>query len=188
MAEAQDAASSENTSPSSHEVLASSSGPRTESAEAGSDSIADGRISDDGSRLNSTPSNDSRADASRRELIFVDTGAENYQQLVDDLLGQSDANRAFEVVLLQRDSDGIQQITAALAEHSDLAAMHIVTHGNENELTLGNVRLTANNLAGYSGEIANWGGSFSTDADILLYGCGTASSLDGQVLVQSLSA
>ncbi len=46
----------------------------------------------------------------RRELVFVDAGAEGYQVLVDDLRAQRSDGRVFEVVLLDPERDGIEQI------------------------------------------------------------------------------
>ena len=61
--------------------------------------------SHEGFRLASTDwTNDSEQERSktvlRRELVFVDVGAEDYQQLVDDLLANGNTTRKFEVYLL----------------------------------------------------------------------------------------
>jgi hypothetical protein len=38
------------------------------------------------------------------------------------------------------------------------------------------------------GEVAGWGRSLSADADILLYGCSVASTLDGRLFVERLGS
>ncbi|MCA9215240.1 MAG: DUF4347 domain-containing protein, partial [Planctomycetales bacterium] len=129
---------------------------------------------------------DGESQSVTRELVFVDTGAADYQQLVDDLLANHDDSRSVEVVLLDSDRDGIEQITQALADYDNLDAVHIVSHGTDRAIKLGNTWLQLDNLDGYAGEIASWGNSLDVDADLLLYGCDLASSADGQTLVQAL--
>lgn len=122
-----------------------------------------------------------------RELVIVDTSVENYQQLVDDLLGENHASRDIQVVTIDGTQDGIEQISAVLARYSDLDALHIVSHGDDSGIQLGDVWLTHDNLGGYAAEIAQWGNAFSVDADLLLLGCDLASSADGRELLQSIS-
>lgn len=127
------------------------------------------------------------ADA-RRELVFVDTAAEDYEQLVADLLADADSQRHFDIHLLDRDRDGVQQISEVLGEYSDLDAIHIVSHGSEGTVNLGSTWLSADNLNGYAGSIAAWGNSLSTDADVLFYGCELAGNAEGETLVETLAA
>ena len=47
--------------------------------------------------------------AVRLDLVFVDTGAADYQRLVDDLLANSDSTRELEVYLLDANRDGIDR-------------------------------------------------------------------------------
>ncbi|HUS38582.1 MAG TPA: DUF4347 domain-containing protein, partial [Pirellulales bacterium] len=72
--------------------------------------------------INTTQDNTPQGAA--REVIFVDTSVDNYQQLVDDLLNNSDETRELEVHLLDAERDGIEQITKQLAQHHDLDAIH----------------------------------------------------------------
>ena len=48
----------------------------------------------------------------RRELVIVDPGVENYEQLVEDLRSAGAAERGLEVVVLDPNRDGIAQIGA----------------------------------------------------------------------------
>lgn len=123
----------------------------------------------------------------RRELVFVDTSVEDFQQLLDDLWSNDDSSREFEVVLLQNSRDGIEQISEALSDRSELDAVHFVTHGTEGRVKLGGTWLDVNNLGGYAGEVAGWSGSLTADADLLFYGCDLAGSDSGQELIDSLS-
>ncbi len=121
------------------------------------------------------------------EVVFLDTSVEDYQQLLNDLWSNDDPSREIEVVLLSGTRDGIDQISEALASRNDLDAIHIVSHGTDAAVKLGSTWLTQDNLAGYVGEIARWGDSLSTDADLLFYGCDLAATSDGQSLIDSLA-
>jgi hypothetical protein len=131
---------------------------------------------------------DDTAQAVLRELVFLDTGVENYQQLLEDLWSLDDGSREIEVVLLSGQRDGVDQITEALDGRTDLDAIHIVSHGTDGRVKLGGTWLDIDNLGGYAGEIAAWGNALSADADLLFYGCDLAASEDGKLLVNSLSA
>lgn len=122
-----------------------------------------------------------------RELVIVDTSVEDYQQLVDDILGEDDPNRDIEVVTIDGTLDGIEQISGILAAYSDLDALHIVSHGSDAGVNLGDVWLTRDNLGGYAAEIAQWGNALSASGDLLILGCDLASSSDGRELLESIS-
>ena len=108
------------------------------------------------------------------ELVIVDQTVEGYEILVDDLLSQQSANRQFEIVYLAPNQDGVQQISEALSQRSGLNAIHLVSHGSDGELRLGNSTLSSDNLDSYSSEIANWRNALADNADILIYGCDVA--------------
>ena len=76
-------------------------------------------------------------EAARLELVFVDTGAQDYQTLVADLLVGADPQRELEVHLLEGGRDGIGQISEVLAGHDDVDAVHIVAHGTDGAVKLG---------------------------------------------------
>ncbi len=75
-----------------------------------------------------------------------------------------------------------------LQSYDGLSAVHIVSHGAEGSVLLGNSQLTNVSLSGYSGEIAEWSNSLALGADLLFYGCDLASNQDGQLLLESISA
>ena len=80
------------------------------------------------------------------ELVFVNENIADYQQLIADLQGEND-NRIIEVVVLDADRDGIEQVSDILAERSDLAAVHFVTHGDEGQINLGSTWLNSADAA-----------------------------------------
>ena len=84
--------------------------------------------------------------------------------------------RPIEVVVLESGRDGIEQITEAMAERRDVTAVHIVSHGSDGSLTLGNAKLSAYNLENHRDAIKGWQASLTEGADLLLYGCDFAGS------------
>jgi hypothetical protein len=122
----------------------------------------------------------------RLELVIVNEDVADYKQLIDDLQA-SDDNRVIEVVVLESDRDGFDQVSEILAERSDVAAVHFITHGAEGQINLGNSRLTGTTLVENTDAVAGWGKALTQDADLLFYGCDLASNADGRDLVESLS-
>lgn len=122
------------------------------------------------------------------ELAFVDTGVEDYQVLVDDLLNNADTSRVINVILLDSTQNGIEQISDALLDHDDLAAIHVISHGDDGNVQLGNTTLNSDTLAENSLEIALWSQAFAEDGDFLIYGCNVAETQNGQNFVALLSS
>jgi hypothetical protein len=123
-----------------------------------------------------------------QELIFVDSGIQNYEQLVDDIMANADDDRSLEVIVLETDRDGVEQISRALADQQDLDAIHFLTHGSDGAVNLGTTLLTNDNLNTYSGDISGWQAALSPDADLLFYGCDLAGGQEGRLLLGNLGA
>ena len=123
----------------------------------------------------------------RRELLFLDAGLERDQQLVGDLTDDR-PDRWLSIVVLDADRDGLEQIAAALAEHTDLDAVHFVSHGTDGAVKLGSTWLTSDSLVAYAGSVSRWADSLRSDADLLFYGCNLAGSQAGEELLESLRA
>ncbi len=104
--------------------------------------------------------------SNKRELVFIDTTVDGYQTLLAGI------DPSAEVVLLNANRDGVEQIAEALAGRTDLDAIHLVSHGDQAELHLGTARLTVDSMLGkYADELGMIGQALSDDADILVYGC-----------------
>ncbi|MBW1686544.1 MAG: DUF4347 domain-containing protein [Deltaproteobacteria bacterium] len=127
------------------------------------------------------------ASVARRELLFVDSGVAGHEQLVKDLSSGGPEGRSLEVVLLDSGRDGVEQITEALARSQDLDAIHIVSHGSQGAVQLGNVSLSAGTLDAHADALASWGNAFVSEADILFYGCDLAGGESGAAFVDSLA-
>ena len=92
------------------------------------------------------------------------------------------------VVLLDPLQDGLAQIAQALAGVTDLDAIHIVSHGAQGALYLGDAVLTGDNLALYTSELSAISVALSSEGDILLYGCDVAKGVAGKVFIDQLAS
>lgn len=128
------------------------------------------------------------AETARVELVFVDTGADDYEQLVADLMNEADSSRDFEVFLLEADRDGIEQISEVMAAYEGVDAVHLVSHGVAGSVKLGSTWLSIDTLGAYAGDIAGWNHALNDGGDLLIYGCNLADSEDGRTLAESLGA
>ncbi|WCD78901.1 Ig-like domain-containing protein [Pseudomonas sp. TUM22785] len=117
----------------------------------------------------------------RKEIVFVDTRAPNYQELLKAVSPNA------EVVLLSTNKDGVQQIADALAGRTGIDAIHIISHGDSGVLLLGNGPLFEGNLGQYATQLSSIGKALTTDGDILLYGCEVGAGSEGQAFVTKLA-
>ena len=123
-----------------------------------------------------------------RELIVIDSGVQNGDALVGEIL-ENNRSTAFEIRVLDNDADGIDQITQLLAQsNGKYDAIHIISHGDEGQVTLGNTQLTNDSFTSYVDELASWSSALTDDADLLFYGCELAANEDGKSLIESISA
>ncbi|WP_139295243.1 DUF4347 domain-containing protein, partial [Planktothrix tepida] len=67
----------------------------------------------------------------KKQIIFIDSTIDNYPSLIEG------ANKNAEIVILDPDPSGVEQITQALKGLSKIQALHIVSHGSPGHLQLG---------------------------------------------------
>jgi len=118
-------------------------------------------------------------------LLFVDTRVEAYTELVSQIR-QTNPQLEFHIYLVDADRNGITQISDALMQHTEVDAVHIISHGNANGLQLGNSWLNGGNISGYAEQLGRWSESLSADADLLFYGCDLAADSEGRSLIDSI--
>ena len=125
----------------------------------------------------------------RLEVAFVDSSLDNLQDLLDQLhASYNSEDTTLDVVLLDRRTSGVDQITSFLAASDhDYASLHLVTHGSSGQVQLGSDWLNVHTLDQYSQQMLMWQDSLSEDADLLIYGCQVASTSDGQQLGTELA-
>lgn len=122
-----------------------------------------------------------------RELVFVDITTKDSLRLVDDLVHNDDTSRDFEVIVLDQDRDGIDQITEELSRFKDIKAIHLVAHGEDGSVRLGNTLLSEESIEQYVNDLSRWQQYVTADADLLIYGCDLAATDSGQNLLESIN-
>ncbi|MEC4983929.1 MAG: DUF4347 domain-containing protein, partial [Oscillatoria sp. PMC 1076.18] len=106
------------------------------------------------------------------QIVFIDQAVEDYQKLVAGVIPNT------KIILLEKDRDGVAQITEILANHRDIRSIHIVSHGSPGCLYLGKQILSLDTIEKYISEIESWGEALVEQGEILLYGCNVAKSSD----------
>ncbi|MEM1365137.1 MAG: DUF4347 domain-containing protein, partial [Pseudomonadota bacterium] len=100
------------------------------------------------------------------EIVFVDRGVGDIAALTAQI------DPTMEVIVLDADSDGVAQIANILEGRENVGAIHILSHGSEGQLNLGNSRLTEASMQGeHANALATIASSLHVDGDILVYGC-----------------
>jgi hypothetical protein len=117
----------------------------------------------------------------RKEVAFIDASIANYTTLVDGV------QAGVEVVLLNADQDGVAQMALWAKTHSGYDAVHVLSHGSDGALKLGNMTLTSVNLNRYNAELAEIGKSLNPQGDILIYGCNLAQGTAGAQFIGQLA-
>ena len=116
----------------------------------------------------------------RREIVFIDPVVTDYPDLV------AGVRLGVEVVVLEATADGVEQISHVLAQHHNLAAVHIVSHGSPGRVQLGTSELSLETIDRYSWELQAWAESLINEAELLIYGCEVAQGDRGWVFVNML--
>src|SRR3990167_7418325 len=118
----------------------------------------------------------------RKDVVFVDTRLPDYHQIAAAV--SADA----EVILIDSQGNGVNQIANALAGRTDIDAIHIVSHGDEGVLLLGNAALHSGNMDAYAVQLSEIVAALKADGDILLYGCDVAAGSTGEAFVAAIAA
>jgi len=117
--------------------------------------------------LDTTPSTDGADQGltASKEVAFIDSNLDYVDQLIAGM------REGVDVVILDANRDGLEQIGEWLASHHEIDAVHIFSHGTAGEVHLGLIDLNASNVSDYSSSLLSWRDSLSENADILIYGC-----------------
>ena len=119
-----------------------------------------------------------------RSIVFINSDVPEIEALLDDL---SDSRPDARVFVLDSGRDGVEQISEVLDQHN-ASDIHIVSHGENGAVRLGSTWLSASNLNGYAGQIAQWQSSLTSDADFQFYGCDLAETQNGRDLIDGIAA
>ena len=72
-----------------------------------------------------------------RELIIVDPSVPNYELLLADVSATGGEDTRLDVVLIDPQRSGIDQISEILASRSGLGAIHLISHGSDAAIQIG---------------------------------------------------
>ena len=119
--------------------------------------------------------------AVHKSIYFLDSAVEDKDTLV------SGFPTGTEFVLIDAERNGLGQIADYLDQRSNIDALHIISHGADGILYLGNSIVDADALERSCGQLARIGASLSETGDILLYGCQVAKSEIGEDFIAALA-
>lgn len=149
------------------------------------DAAKDSTSSNEGSQASAAAAAtaDTSATASQRhEVVFVDGQVSNVGQLLEGLPANA------EVVVLDPDKDGLQQMADYLKGRENLDAIHLLSHGADGTVQLGNVWLASGNLSEHRAALESIGAALKADGDLMIYGCDVGQGDKGQAFLDELAS
>ncbi len=114
-------------------------------------------------------------------LIVIDKKIADWSVLREAVPASSD------VVFIERGENGVDVITAALAQRNSLDAIHIFSHGQSGAVQLGESWLNSDSLSNDPALAQALANAVKDDGDILLYGCEVAQGAKGMAFVRQLA-
>lgn len=114
-------------------------------------------------------------------LVVIDESVIGWRDLVDQL------GNDVTIEIIHSGEDGLTQLADILSRYSNLDSLHLISHGADGMLRLGNTSLTGDDLTLYQDTLAGMGNSFADGADWFIYGCDLAASADGRAVVDALA-
>ena len=108
-----------------------------------------------------------------KEVIIIDARVEDPHVLIQNI------SREAAVEVIATSKDGVDEIASILQKYQNLDAVHIISHGDQGELHLGNIDLNLSNIESYQAQLAQWGQALTQSGDILFYGCNVSSGETG---------
>ena len=116
-----------------------------------------------------------------REIVILDPTVPDSHHILTGIKPNT------ETYILKNQPDAVEQITKILAKHTDIEALHIITHGSPGTLYLGKTELSNSNIENYSQQLQQWRNSFTANASIILYGCNVAAGKSGHQFLTQLN-
>jgi hypothetical protein len=107
-------------------------------------------------------------------LVVIDSGVQDYQLLVTGI------EPTAQVIVLDKQQNGITQITATLRQKS-ITSLQLIAHGSPGNLQLGSIALNLNSLYTYQQQLQNW-----QIEEILIYACEAATGEIGKTFLNQL--
>ncbi len=115
-----------------------------------------------------------------KSFVFVDAHLEDIQTLSMHFPHEA------ELSLLNSDENLLSQIARRLKGHTDVAALHLITHGRSGEILLGKNGVSLETLPLYGKELLTISSAMSKSGELFLYGCEVAYGERGTAFVAML--
>lgn len=116
-----------------------------------------------------------------REIIVVDWTVGNYKSLTKGVPPNTP------VILLEKGNSGLAGLAKALEPYKELDAIHLVTHGQDGYIQLGDQQVNIDTLNAQQPHLKSISDALKTGGDLMLYGCSVAASESGKKLIYQLS-
>ncbi len=124
----------------------------------------------------------------RHEVAFVDASLDDLDQLLNEIREDVAPNTELEIVLVDRQENGVEAISNFLRQEEQLFdAIHIYSHANGSGLQLGSEWIDFSEGARSIEAMLDWKVELSENADLVLYGCSIASTDEGQAWLGEVS-
>lgn len=91
-------------------------------------------------------------------------------------------------MVLDPNKDGLQQMADYLKGREGLDAIHLLSHGADGTVQMGNVWLASNNLAEHRAALESIGAALKADGDLMLYGCDVGQGEKGRAFLDQLAS
>ncbi|MBX3619149.1 MAG: DUF4347 domain-containing protein [Rhizobacter sp.] len=114
-------------------------------------------------------------------VLFVDARVKDADQLLQGVAPGT------QVVRLDQQQDGLQQMSSYLAQHPGASSVQIVAEGSNGDLWLGSTHVSADNIGSYAASLGQIGSGLQAGGDILIFACNTAQDARGVAFVESLA-
>ena len=114
-------------------------------------------------------------------IVFIDTGVENFNLIIDALAPDVDW------FLIDDQSDGIRQITDIISGYIELDSVSIISHGAVGAVKIGAVILDSPSLNAYAEELKKISQHLKRDGLIQIFGCEVANNNGGRDFVDKIS-
>ncbi|MCW8924280.1 MAG: DUF4347 domain-containing protein, partial [Gammaproteobacteria bacterium] len=116
------------------------------------------------------------------ELVIIDGKVKDMTTLIKAL------PYGAEWLVLDNERDGIIQLAEIVSRHQNIQALHLLSHGEDGLLKLGNSELNQESLTRYRNQLNTLAVSMAPGADLLLYGCEVAKTAKGEQFIRALKA
>ncbi|GCE96841.1 hypothetical protein NIES46_49150 [Arthrospira platensis NIES-46] len=113
-------------------------------------------------------------------LVIIDSALEDYSLLVAGVIPTA------QVLVLDSQGNGVQQISDILATETEIEQLHLLCHGSPGCLYLGNSIVNLATLGKYTPEFKKWRKALGVGSQVILYGCEVAAQKVGRKFVNTL--